>query len=53
MNTNDMMFIIFLVMFAVIILEWRMKCPLGATMVVLCLIPPEWRFMFLKKTEET
>ena len=40
MDTNDIMFIAFLVAFAVIILEWRMKCPLGATMVVLCLIPP-------------
>lgn len=40
MDTNDIMFIAFLVAFAVIILEWRMKCPLGSTMVVICLIPP-------------
>lgn len=40
MDTNDIMFIVFLVAFAAIILEWRMKCPLGATMVVLCLFPP-------------
>lgn len=40
MDTNDIMFIAFLVAFAVIILEWRMKYPLGTTMVVLCLIPP-------------
>lgn len=36
----DIMFIIFLVVFIVIIFEWRMKYPLGTTNVVLCLIPP-------------
>lgn len=40
MDTTDVMFIIFLMTFVVIILEWRMKYPLGATMVVLCIIPP-------------
>jgi hypothetical protein len=40
MDTNDIMFIIFLVALAVIILEWRMKFPLGTTKVVLCLISP-------------
>lgn len=27
-------------MFVAIILEWRMKYPLGATAIVLCIIPP-------------
>ena len=40
MNINDIMVIIFLVSLMAIILEWRMKYPLGTTMVVLCIVPP-------------
>ncbi len=40
MDITDIMFIISLVALIVIILEWRMKYPLGATMIVICLIPP-------------
>lgn len=36
----DIWFIIFLIIFAIIILEWKFNCPFGATMVVLCIIPP-------------
>ena len=40
MDTNEILFIIFLGAFVVIIYEWRMKYPLGTTKVVLCYIPP-------------
>ncbi len=68
MDTNDILLIIFLGTFVVIILEWITKYPLGTTNVVLCFpfikrvriydhkwigFDSEWKFMFLKDTEET
>ena len=66
---DNMTIIIFLIVFLIILIEWRLNFPFGTTMMVLCPIPPfikrvrvygkkwigfdsEWKFLFLKETEE-
>ena len=65
---NSMVMIIFFIILVVILIEWKLNCPFGTMVVLCLIPPfikrvrlygkkwigfdSEWKFMFLKETEE-